>query len=119
MKIKEPEGCSNETKMIIMTPCDSGYTNFLASQTDNDLNEALEYCEKNKICKQKMKFIRNEINTREEVRNNQNEPNMKHYPISFQTKFAKEWNEMRKLFNKLKTENGFRKHIMDRFCKVD
>ena len=49
MKIKEPEGCSDEAKMIIITPCDSGYSSFLISQTDDSLYEALNYCEKNNI----------------------------------------------------------------------
>lgn len=120
MKIKEPEGCSDEAKMIIITPCDSGYASFLISQTDDSLYEALNYCEKNNICKQKVKFIRKEMDKRDEARSDsKNESNINHYPISFQRKFTREWNEMRKAAGKLKTENGFRKHIMDRFCKVD
>lgn len=120
MKIKPPQGCSEEVRSIVMRPFDDGYESFLISQTDENLKIALQYFEEKKICRQKAAAIRKEMQIRKELQTQEEkETDALNYTKTFQKQFAKEWNEIRRAAGKLKTESRFRKHIMNRFEKVN
>lgn len=118
MKIRVPEGCGKAVKKIIETPYDGGaYTALLLEYTEDDLEAALGILKKMNKGRNKQAEIRRELDLRKH-------PGLEVGDVTkgWKENFIKEWNAVREAAGatqKAAGENPFRKHIMDRFNRVD